>query len=124
VILLSVASMDERSHARSLRESEMGNKEARRVRSRVKNGSNTKSKPSFPTAANLGLYGAWNEPSLHELTRKTLEKHCSPREARFTIRACGGLWILYYLRARARMYARMRNDVNYRYLRKNINDAK
>jgi len=71
------------------------------VRSRMKNGSNTKSKPSFSMAANLGLYGAWNETSLYELTRKTLEKRCSSRDARFTIRAkpCG-FYIIVCARAR------------------------
>lgn len=33
-----------------------------------------KSKLSFPTAANLRFYEAWNKPSLHMLIRKTLER--------------------------------------------------
>lgn len=56
----------------------------------MKNGSNKKGKPSFPTAANLALYEAWNEPSLHGLARKTCEKkkldgHIVTRDSRFIL---------------------------------------
>lgn len=70
----------------------------------VENGSNKTSKPSFPTAANLRLYEAWNEPSLHELcARKTLERknvdgHIVTHDLRFMLTPVD--FVLPYARAR------------------------
>jgi len=67
-----------------------------------------------------------NHPFMNSLAKHLRNvAHLVRRDLRFAlVEACG----FYIICARARThvcaYARMRNDVNYRYLRKNINDAK